>query len=305
MATYTASHQSGPLSMLLLASKILITFATVVLLASVAERLGPRQAGILSGFPLGTAIALFFFGWQQGAVFAAQSAVYTLAGLASAICLAWGYLKLLQLKNQHLPLPEALESRPKLTATAVNSRGLSIWIIPAIFISLVCFLVSSWLLQFLPASRWLNLALVAIAIIFFRQIFKPIPEHKIQISQKTKKTDKLKTLFFRASIATLTILLITGLAELLGPTRAGLLAAFPISFFPLMLILHISHGEQALAATIKHYPDGLGALVVYCFSVSWLYPIIGIGWGTIVCLLLSCFYLWVYSKLILSKIIAS
>ncbi|PIQ38778.1 MAG: hypothetical protein COW58_15430, partial [Thalassolituus sp. CG17_big_fil_post_rev_8_21_14_2_50_53_8] len=58
----------------LLLAKILVTFLTVVLLAKVAERMSPRHAGLLAGFPLGTAIALYFFGWQQGPQFAADSA---------------------------------------------------------------------------------------------------------------------------------------------------------------------------------------------------------------------------------------
>lgn len=61
--------------------------------------------------------------------------------------------------------------------------------------------------------------------------------------------------------------------------NAGVFAVFPISFFPLMLILHISYGSDILASSIKYYPDGLGALLVYTCAVHLLYPMLGSNWG--------------------------
>ena len=114
---------------MLILAKILITFLTVLLLAKVAERMSPRHAGLLAGFPLGTAIALYFFGWQQGADFAAESAVYTLSGLSSAICLAFGYWLVIR----RLP---ALR-----------------WLPLAMLSGFGCFFAASYLLQYLPAKR--------------------------------------------------------------------------------------------------------------------------------------------------------
>ena len=264
---------------MLLIAKILVTFLTVVLLAKVAERMSPRHAGLLAGFPLGTAIALYFFGWQQSPQFAADSAVFTLSGLTSAICLAFGYWQVIKRKPGLLWLPLATLS------------------------GFACFFSASVILQQLPANRWLSLAVVVAAIFLFRTLFKDIAEQQIDRSQPPANklaellSGKAATLLFRASIATVSILLITGLADLLGPTRAGLLAAFPVSFFPLMLILHISYGANVVNATIKHYPDGIGALVMYALAVSYLYPLLGLHWGTAISLLCSVAYLLVYSRL--------
>lgn len=277
---------------MLILAKILVTFLTVILLAKVAERMSPRHAGLLAGFPLGTAIALYFFGWQQGEQFAAQSAVYTLPGLAAAICLAWGYQQVIQRKPQLSFLPLAIAS------------------------GLLCFFLAASTLQLLPQHRGINLLVVIGAILLFRTLFKSIqdslispPVNKQSQSDESQNTEcetnklsrmlsnKWLTLLFRASIATASILLITALAEVLGPQRAGLLAAFPVSFFPLMLILHISYGATVLSTSIKHYPDGIGALVVYCLAVSSLYPLLGLHWGTISSLLCSVFYLVVYGQI--------
>ncbi len=264
---------------MLLVAKILVTFLTVVLLARVAERMSPRHAGLLAGFPLGTAIALYFFGWEQGPEFAAHSAVYTLSGLTSAVCFAFGYWQVIKRRADILWLPLATLS------------------------GFVCFFVSSLILQFLPANRWVILTVVVVAILLFRTLFKEIGESQINRNAPPANrlaaflSSKTNTLLFRANIATASILLITGLAEFLGPERAGLLAAFPVSFFPLLLILHISYGAAVVSTTIKHYPDGIGALVVYALAVSYLYPLLGLHWGTAASLLCSVAYLLVYGVL--------
>ncbi len=264
---------------MLILSKILVTFLTVVLLARVAERMSPRHAGLLAGFPLGTGIALYFFGWQQGAQFAADSAVYALSGLSASAALAWGY------------------------AQVIVRRGKVAFMPLAIIAGLVTFFVCNLLLQQLPGYRWVSLMVVVAAIVLFRTLLKPIPEVPVAAAPQQTAPDsvwrhwlssKTGSLIFRASMASLTILMITGLSALLGPERAGLLAAFPVSFFPLMLILHLTYGADVLATTIKHYPDGLGSLVVYTLAVSFLYPVLGIHWGTLVCLLLAAAYLVLY-----------
>lgn len=262
---------------MLILAKILVTFLTVILLAKVAERMSPRHAGLLAGFPLGTAIALYFFDKQQGELFAAESALYTLPGLTSALCLAWGYQRVIQQKPQLRFLPLA----------AIGG--------------ITCFLLSAaliqYLLQVLPDHRGLNLMIVVIAILLFRRLFRHIPEATIQAPAQGIWANKWLTLGFRATIATLSILLITALADILGPQRAGLFAAFPVSFFPLMLILHISYGATVLSTSIKHYPDGIGALVVYCLAVSSLYPLLGLNWGTLLSLLCSVMYLLLYGRI--------
>ena len=71
--------------------KIVITIVIVTMLSIIAERISPRAAGILSGYPLGTAISLFFIGLEQGASFAATSAVYAIAGMAALLTFFYCY----------------------------------------------------------------------------------------------------------------------------------------------------------------------------------------------------------------------
>ncbi|MCJ7685384.1 MAG: hypothetical protein MUO68_13955 [Desulfobacteraceae bacterium] len=65
-------------------AKLISSVSIVVLLSWVAEHMGPKVAGLLSGYPLGAAIALFFYGLEVSPQFASKSAVYTMIGLVAS-----------------------------------------------------------------------------------------------------------------------------------------------------------------------------------------------------------------------------
>jgi hypothetical protein len=54
--------------------KALFSISIVVGLSLIAERAGPRVAGLLTGLPLGAGIVIIFTGIEQGAVFSTQAA---------------------------------------------------------------------------------------------------------------------------------------------------------------------------------------------------------------------------------------
>ncbi len=75
----------------LLIAKIVITVAFILVLAWIAEKASPRIAGILSGYPIGTALVLFFYGLQFGPEFTVATVPYNLLGHASALAFAYFY----------------------------------------------------------------------------------------------------------------------------------------------------------------------------------------------------------------------
>ena len=77
--------------MTLLFAKLAVSISVVLGLSILAERTGPRAAGVLSGYPLGTAILLYFIGLEQGVVFATESAVYALPGLIATLAFLYAY----------------------------------------------------------------------------------------------------------------------------------------------------------------------------------------------------------------------
>ncbi len=253
--------------------KIIVSIAIVFGLSIVAEKASPKVAGILAGYPLGTAIVLFFIGLENGEVFAANSAVYALSGLSATLCFVFIYYKTSNVfSSQHIQTRWHHVFIPSLLAT-------------------LSFLVIAALLSQFHMSLFESLLIMVVAIIFFSFQFKKIDN--TQIVQKIKLT--YNVILFRAGMAALIVLFITSIAALLGPKWSGILSAFPIALFPLILVIHLSYGKQYVHTIIKNFPHGLGALIVYTIAVSYLYPRIGIYIGSLVCLGLATVYLLLYS----------
>lgn len=96
-------------------------------------------------------------------------------------------------------------------------------------------------------------------------------------------------------MANLSVVGITALVHWLSPSQAGLLAAFPVSFFPVLIILLLSYGAPVVAATVKQHPGGLVAMVIYIVLVGLTYPITGLHWGTALSLAGATLYLLAYA----------
>ena len=88
----------------LILAKIAVSIATVLGLSVLAERAGPRVAGVLSGYPLGTAILLYFIAIEQGITFASESAVYALPGLIATLTFLYVYFLVSKISVNHSEL---------------------------------------------------------------------------------------------------------------------------------------------------------------------------------------------------------
>ncbi len=239
--------------------KLFISIGFVVALSLVAEHVSPRVAGLLSGYPLGAAIALFFYGIEIGPDFAAQSAVYTLPGLVATLCFVWIYLQVsLRRKEQSAPGAWRAAAVPALSGVAG-------------------YLAAAWLLHFLSLSRLPAALLPVGAILVFARLFKKVENAGI----RRKIALNPRVLFVRAVCAGAMILAITGAAGAVGTRWAGLFSAFPVTLLPLLVIIHVSHGAAAAHTIIKNFPAGLGAIVAYALTVSEAYPAAGVGPGTL------------------------
>ena len=235
----------------MLLAKIVISVVMVVGLTLVAEHASPRVAGVLSGYPLGAALALFFIGVENGRDFAAASAVYTLAGFSGSLVLVAVYYQ-------------------------VSHRWPRLNVFGASVASVLAFLLFAGLLRRVPFSLAGGAALtvtgMALAIYLFRRI------GNVKVGQRVRLT--IWVLIIRAAAATAIVLLITGIADRVGERWAGVLSAFPITLFPFMVILHLTYGAGQVHTVIKNFPLGIGSLVVYTATVALAYPELGIGRGT-------------------------
>lgn len=233
-------------------AKVVVSVSMVFGLGAVAVRVSPRVAGLLAGYPLGTALALFFIGLELSPEFAAQSAVHTLAGFTATMALGAGYW--------------LCGRQPGLKGVFAGIAGaITLW-----------FMASVALAQF-DFTRLTGTLTTLCAIVFFSWVFRRIPDSVASARQRFS----WGALCFRALLATLIIFAITSLAHWLPPAWAGMLAAFPVTMLPFLLLLHISHGPAPTATVIKHYPMGLGSLLCYALCVSYTYDTWGLALGTL------------------------
>jgi len=247
--------------------KITLSIGLVVLLSMIAERSGPRVAGILAGYPLGIAIALFFIGYEISPGFAARSAVFTQAGLISNLCLTAGYLAGMRVPGH--------------------------WgMVAASVFGVAGFLLSAALLQWVPAMLSVQVLLTALAITGFSFAYRRLPDERIDRRPMT-----LAVMLLRAVMATAIVLLVTALAHQLPERWAGLLAGFPFTMYPLLVLMHFGYGPKMVVTIIKHYPIGLGSLMVYALVVALSYAQLGIYRGTALGFLVATAYLLAFLSL--------
>ena len=256
----------------LIFSKVLVSVVFVVGLSLVTEHVSPKIAGILAGYPLGAAISLFFIGIENGSEFAAHGAVYTLGGLSASLVFVYFYYK-------------------------VSARKGRFEIVLSTLVAIVAFLVAAKILSLLNLGLFTAFVITFGCICFFYYLFRNIPN--VLVQKKIKFTPLV--LVVRALVAAFIILLITGIAKTVGPSWAGLLSAFPITLYPLLLLIHISYGREQVHTIIKNFPLGLGALIVYVVCVKFSYPFLGVGLGTVLSFVASTLYLVGFS-LVSSKL---
>ncbi|NLG98669.1 MAG: hypothetical protein GX491_15035 [Chloroflexi bacterium] len=245
--------------------KVIVTVSVVIVLSSIAERISPRAAGILSGYPLGSAITLFFIGFEQGADFAGHSALYNVPGLTAMLSFLFIYYQTAR---------RVRGSRPA-SLLAASAAG------AAVFFALTALMNH----LHLPPAAGILITLAAVPL--FGYLFRSIPDTVID---RRVKMD-LPALLVRGGLSALIVLAITGAAKVSGPGAAGLFSAFPATTFPLILIVHWTYGAQRAFTVIKNVPSGLLSLVLYSLTLPMVYPRFGIYWGTLIGFAVATVYL--------------
>ncbi|MCK8601411.1 hypothetical protein [Desulfoferrobacter suflitae] len=246
--------------------KMLVSIVMVVLLSVLAELVSPRFAGVLSGYPLGAAISLFFFGYELSPEFAADSAVYTCVGLVATQAFAYLYYQV-SIRAGRLDKPQNI-----MLASSMSLCGY--------------FLVAVTLRPLEP-NLLLAVTLPAASIVLFVALFKRVDN--VRIRQRVALNPQV--LFMRSLAAAFFIVVITSTAKWVGPSWAGLFSAFPVTMLPLVVIIHVTYDPEHVYAILKNVPKGIGSLIVYSVAVHLLYPAYGIYLGTLLAYLLATLYL--------------
>lgn len=246
----------------LIIAKILVTVCFVIGLSIIAERISPRWAGILSGYPTGTAISLFFFGLEISPRFAADSVTYNLVGLIATFCFSYTYYQ--------------------------TSRRYKL--IPSIGLALLTYTIVVTTLHIVPFNNITATGFALIGVIVFTWLFRGIKN--ATITERVKLSPLI--LLLRGLAAATIVLIITGAAHVIGPVWSGLLSSFPTTLLPLMIIIQLTYNKAHAHTIIKNTPTGNVAIVLYSLTVAVAYPTLGIYVGTLLAFSAATLYLVIY-----------
>jgi len=234
----------------LLLYKIGITMMAVLGLSFVAEKISTRLAGLLSGYPIGTAIILHFYGLEYGAQFAADAAIFNLCGLFASQCFAYTYYR---------------ASQRTTSLFLVSVLALSGYMLPAFIVS-----------QTNP-TRLNALVLAVIVTALFCILLRNNTAQKVAPSRTWSTHLVVSRLLFTATL----VLVVTEFADIVGPSWAGLFSAFPVALYPLVFLLHREHGSETARTFLGNFPYGLWSVIAYALTVSLVYPLYGVVLGTL------------------------
>jgi uncharacterized membrane protein (GlpM family) len=132
--------------------KLVVAVAVVIVLSIIAEHSSPRIAGILSGYPTGSAISLFFFGLEINPEFASHSAVYNMIGLVAMQSFIYFYYK----------------------------ASLKFNIVISSFVAIVGYFAVIWLLHFIELNKFVAILIPVASIFLFLYLFRPIQNVKVK-----------------------------------------------------------------------------------------------------------------------------
>ncbi len=225
----------------MLALKLLLVPAFLLMLSLAGRRFGPQVAGWLAGLPVVAGPILFFLAMEHGAGFAAGAATLSLAAVFASVSFSLAYAH----ACLRSPWPLALVA------------GLAAWGGAA------CAL--AW--RPLPASVALATLLVA------PRLFPPL-----QVQAATRPTGAVELVLRMLAGAALTVG-VTVAAATLGPAWSGLLAVFPVLGIVLAVFSHRKQGAGFAAALLRAMATGLYAFAAFCFVLATGLPAWGTGWA--------------------------
>jgi hypothetical protein len=217
----------------------------LVLSASLAtRRWGARIGGLLTGLPIVSGPALFFFAVEQGTAFTAEASravLVSLVGVAAAVvAYAWAALR----TPWWISLP----------------------------VSWTAFFSSVLLVQRVTWTTVVALV-IALASIALGQLLLP------RSGVRAMKPRPAWDLPVRALASMLLVVSVTGLAQRLGPTLSGVLTPFPVAISILLGFSHAQEGSSAAISFLRGFLPGMWAFAAFCFVLSVTIMVVGTASG--------------------------
>jgi len=196
---------------------------------------------------------LFFFGIENGAEFAARSAIFNIVGIVTFLTFIGIYYAASQ-----IPIKNTV-------------------IISTVFAT-VGFLLLAYYLEKIEFTVGGSVLIAVVAVIITAFIFRR--NRKMQTGTGVKVT--FNSIIAKGLFAGVIIAGVTSIASVAGPGWAGLLASFPATTLPLMLMVHHKYSTMHLHGMIKYIPTGSFSIIAYVLAVYYFYPMVGVIFGTVI-----------------------
>ncbi len=227
----------------MLLAKLLLVPSLIAAVTLAGRRFGPAAAGWLTATPIVAGPIALFLALEQGAAFAARSAESTLSGVVSlgAFCLVYAVC------CTRAAWPAALGAGwLAFAASTLVLDGLG----PGFGASLaMAFAVPAGLPLLFPKRRWRG---------------SPAAPHPLELPA-------------RMLAAAVLVLLVTALAQRLGPALSGLVTPFPVATSVLAVFSHRADGADFAIPLLRALTAGLFGFVAFFAVLALGLPALGIA----------------------------
>lgn len=257
-----------------LALSFLIGGTWTILTTILADRYGSKIGGLIAGLPSTALFSLFFLAWTQTTVFAIRSTTIIPATVGAENLFVLSYIYLIYIKKA------------------------SIW--SALFISFCVWFAVALPLVFLKFDSYI-LSLTGYIFSLTTSYF--VIEHLWKIKSVTGNKIKYtpEIILTRGLLSGTVVAFAVLMGKLGGPTLGGAFAGFPALFTGTILITYFSHGPLFSVATMKSSVLSAISIVIYSVAVRYCYVPLGIIWGTLAAMTISCSAGYFIYKLVIEK----
>lgn len=216
--------------------KVTLIPVVIALITLVARKWGNKMGGLIGSMPWTAGPILLFFILEQGKSFGILSVQGIMTGILALIAFCYCYSFVSQKVN---------------------------WL-PTLLLSYGVYAATALLIKHLDLNLWASYLLVISSVLLALRFF-PVPT---VLSTQARRLPY--DIPIRMVVATLFVLLITGLASVLGPNWSGILTPFPITTSILAIFSHMLQGSNATINTLRGLVIGLLGFTTFLFLQAFL-----------------------------------
>jgi hypothetical protein len=227
----------------MLALKLFLVPAFLLLISLAGRRWGPAVAGWLAGLPVLTGPILFLLSLEHGPAFTAAAATVSLAAVFGAVAFIVTYARVCARRSPALSLLSALVS----------------WCCAAL------------LLTQLPLTNSVSLGIALLALVVAPKLF---PRAAAPILTAALPKWELPLRMLAGAAITLAV---TTFATAIGTSWTGMFAVFPVITIVLSVFSHRASGPAFTATMLRAMIWGLYALSSFCLVLAVLLPQQGVA----------------------------